>query len=236
MDLSGEVPDFLVSGVDLSSNGLNLLGDFNAFLRLVGVLVLEHLEFVLAAADDAVLTLDLCLEISLQNCNALLIGLSSSLEVFDLGAQGSEVSLAQLVGLDFGPVGRDDTLPDVLADLCDLILLLVLLLDLLVLHVLSLLSLLAVLLVVAEGWGVADDVHVLGHWWVLWRVLQVVSWGRVGPDGRAGAMPEDALDRTSSVSFGVPGELILSRVVPLLSVVGSPEALRRSEVGWRWHL
>lgn len=161
MNLGRQISDLLIPGVDLSSNGLNLLRDLNAFLSLVSVLVLEHLELILATVDDAVLALDLGFEVALQNCNALLVGISPSLQVLNLGSQSSEVSLAELVRLDFSPVSRDDPLADVLADLRDLELFLVLLLDFLVLHVLPLLSLLTVLLVMAEGRGVPGD---LDHW------------------------------------------------------------------------
>lgn len=177
MDLSRQVSDLLVPSVDLGSNSLDLLRDFNALLCLVCVLVLEHLELILATVDDAVLALDLRFEVALQNCNALLVGISSSLQVLDLGPQGGEVPLTELVRLNLSPISCNDPLTNVLADLRDLELLLVLLLDLLVLHVLSLLSLLSVLLVVAKGGSVPGDVHD----WVRRRDRQAMSWWRVGP-------------------------------------------------------
>lgn len=72
--------------------------------------------------------------------------------------------------LDFSSVSSDDSLSDVLANLGDLILLLMFLLDLLVLNVLSLLPLLSMLLIVAEGWSVSGDVHVLDNMWWWWRM------------------------------------------------------------------
>lgn len=97
VNLGRKVSDLLVSGIDLGPDGLDLLGDLNAFFGFVGILVLEHLKFVLAAVDDAVLTLNLSLKVSSQNCNALLICLSSSLKVFDLSFQRGEVPLTELV-------------------------------------------------------------------------------------------------------------------------------------------
>lgn len=144
---------------------MNLLGDLDAFLGFIGILVLEHLQFILTTADNLILTVDLSFKIASQNCNALFIGFSSTLQILNLSLQSGKVSLAQLVRLDFSPVSCDDSLADVLADLADFVLLLVLLLDFLVLHVLSLLSLLAVLLIVTESWSVSCDLSdVMTRW------------------------------------------------------------------------
>ena len=97
VDLSRQLSDFLVSGGDLSSNGLDLLRNFNSFLGLVTVLCSEHFQFVLAAVDDACLASDLSLEVASQNCNALFVSFLSSGEVFNLSSECSEVPLAELV-------------------------------------------------------------------------------------------------------------------------------------------
>jgi hypothetical protein len=184
VNLGGKVSDLLVSGIDLGPDGLDLLGDLNTFFGFVGILILEHLKFVLAAVDDAVLTLNLSLKVTFQNCNALLICLSSSMKVFDLSFQCGEVPLTELVGLNLSSVCCDDSLSDVLADLGDLILFLVLLLDLLVLNMFSLLSLLSVLFVVTECWSISGNVHWLWHWDRSWRVTNRWwhSWWRTRPN------------------------------------------------------
>jgi len=97
VDLSRQFSDFLVSGGDLSSNGLDLLRNFNSFLGLVTVLCSEHFQFVLAAIDDTCLASNLSLEVASQNCNALFVSFLSSGEVFNLGPEGGEVPLTELV-------------------------------------------------------------------------------------------------------------------------------------------
>jgi hypothetical protein len=52
VDLCRHVSNFLVSGTDLNSDCLYLLRDLDSLLSLVSILVFQHFEFVLAAADD----------------------------------------------------------------------------------------------------------------------------------------------------------------------------------------
>ena len=111
------------------------------------------------------MTVDLSFEVTFQNCNALLIGITSSLQVFDLSSQGGEVALTQLVRLNLGTVGCYDPFANILTDLCNLILFLVLLLNFLVFDMLSLFPLFTMLLVVAEGRCVPSSIDNWMRWW-----------------------------------------------------------------------
>lgn len=123
----------------------------------------------------------LSFEVTLQNCNALLIGVSSPLQVLDLSSQGCKIALTQLMRLNLSSVGGNDPLTDVLANLCYLVLLLMFLLNFLVLDMLSLFTLFAVLLVMTKCWSVSGSFDDWMRWWsryIPWR------W-RARPDRRA---------------------------------------------------
>lgn len=175
----------------------------------------------------------LSFEVTLQNCNALLIGVSSPLQVFDLSSQGCKIALTQLVGLNLSSVRCNYPLTDVLANLCHLVLLLVLLLNFLVLDMLSLFTLFAVLLVMTKCRSVSgsfDD-------WMRWWPWNSISWRwRARPDRRALSH-----NVAYPISLGVGLQISFSRCVSLLRMVGSPDALgsncsnpwRQSTRAWR---
>ena len=194
-------------------------------------MVLKHLKFILTTADDLILTVNLCFEIASQNCNALFIGLSPSLQILNLRFQGGKVALAQFVRLNFSPVRRNDSLANVLADLTDFVLFLVLLLDFLVLHMLSLLPLLTVLLVVAESRSISRDLSEVVTGW-RWHRSRV-SWRGLRADGRS-LSANSVLVVASSIPLGIGRQLSLPRGVSLLSMIRPPESLRPSCSSRSW--
>lgn len=70
----------------------NLLRNLSSFLDSVIVLVLDHFEFVSKAGNDSFLAVDLRLEVSSQNDNALLVGVSPSRQVINLSSESREVA------------------------------------------------------------------------------------------------------------------------------------------------
>lgn len=219
VNLSRKISDFLVSCIHLDSNSLNLLRYLDTFFCLVCILVLKHLQFILTAANHRVLTVNLSLKVTPQNCNALFISFSSSVEILNLSFQSGKVSFTQLVRLYFSSVSCNYSLSDILTDLGDLILFLVLLLDFLMFKMFSLFSLLTMLFIMTECWSVSSDIVRWWHWW--WNMVSISRWWRMRSNWRTFGI------ETSSISLGICWQISFSWGISLLSMVRPPESLRR---------
>ena len=75
-------------------------------------MLLQDVKFVFEADDDVLLTLELGLVVALQSSNAHLQGFLSSLELRNLLPQAVEVTVVQLVRLDFSSVRCHDSLSE----------------------------------------------------------------------------------------------------------------------------
>ena len=147
------------------SNGLNLFRNFNGFGMFVAILVFQDFYFVMKAVDDVVLTCNLSFIVALELGDAYFKGFLSSPKLFDVCFQHGEVSLIDLVRLDFLLVTWDDSVTDALAHHVEVLLFLLLVLSSLVLGMLSLISLFPMLLVETK-WVDNRLGRLLLNWWV----------------------------------------------------------------------
>ena len=177
--------------------------------------------------------MNLRFKITLQNCNALLIGFSSSLNILNLSSESSKVSFTQFMRLNFSSVSCNYSFSDILTYLSDFILLLMFLLNFLMLHVLSLLSLFSMLLIVAEGWSISClnwCKSSINNWnWMRRWHWDCIPWWWVW----SGWWARNSI-MTSPISFSICRELSFSLYISLLCMIRSPETLRGSGLWWRY--
>ena len=112
LDFEMVLPDVLVSLCDVDPDFLGLILNIVAFLVLVLILSSQDVQLAVETGYDVLLAEKLRVEVGPQLIHAIVLSLSSSLQVLDLSEQAGEVAVVELVRLDFILVSLDDPISD----------------------------------------------------------------------------------------------------------------------------
>jgi len=160
--------DASILGADLNSNGLCLLRNFDPFFMLVFVLIFQNVKFVIQTINDILLTINLCLVVALNGCNAYVDLLLSPFKVFNMSLEIAKVSLQEFMRFNLTPVSGYYIFSDAIAHLNKFTLLALLVLHFLKLKMLTVLSLFAMLFIEAVSLSLLHNRYILSLNISLW--------------------------------------------------------------------